>query len=134
MSKEFALKPVSIEELEAAEASLEFASPLLPTNFDDAQIIDFAAINKRCNDTLKGQVAIKDNIIKGLYLIPNGCLLSKASIVVFSQQIIDMSILDFLNLRDQDYIKAVGSNHPLRNDCILYGIKALASSCLGSLA
>ena len=129
MSKEFALKPVSIEELEAAEASLEFASPLLPTNFDDAQIIDFAAINKRCNDTLKGQIAIKNNIIKGLHLEASGCALSRASIVTFSQQIINVPIAALLALDDQDFIDAVGSNHPLRNDCILYGIKALKNCC-----
>jgi NifU-like protein involved in Fe-S cluster formation len=125
MTNIFALKPISLDELESAESSSEFTAKLDLNPYQNAYLINFGGSNTRCNDHVSGQILLAGSTIKDFKIDRTGCSLSKACIVSFSNQLIGLSPAQVVSITDKDWLEAVGTSHPMRNECVLFGVKAI---------
>ena len=121
----FSLPLINVDELEAAESSSDFCLKFNINSSTPGQIIEFKAENRRCKDFVFGYVQLSDGLIKDLYIERTGCSLSKASIVVFGQHILNHPASIIAKVENKVWLAGVGSSHPMRNECVLFGINAI---------
>ncbi len=86
-------------------------------------------INSLCGDEIEMFLNVKDNVVKDIGFIGNGCAISQASCSMLTENIKGKSLDETRKLTKDDIIKMLGiSISPVRLKCALMSLSALFSA------